>query len=394
MIKKVELLAPAGDKQRAYYALNYGADAIFLGAKIFSLRARASNFEIDDIAEIVDYAHSLNKKVYLVTNIIAHNNLSSQYVKFMNDISNIPIDGFITADPYFIKTMHDKFKDCEIHISTQQSITNSKAALFFKKYNATRVVLAREMNLDEIKLVSSALKDKMEVEVFIHGAVCISYSGRCMMSNNFSLRDSNVGGCAQSCRWMYKIDQYDFNHFFTMSAKDMTYLNYIDELINVGISCFKIEGRMKSLNYITTVTKTYRRMIDEIYEQKEVEKEQHFNEILSVANREFDDAFLFDANEKKMLYHDEQQNPNQNYVFTIDNRISNNIYQITSKNYFDINMNFILITPKKEYKIKIEKIINNDGVEINVVQTPMSKLIVTLNKDIDDWHYGIGKIHG
>ncbi len=199
-MNKVELLLPAGDKEKAHYALHYGADAIFLGAKSFSLRARASNFEIEDISEIVDYAHSINKKVYLVTNIICRNFLAHDFMKFFEQIAPIGIDGFISADPFIIKTIHDKFPCCNIHISTQQSITNSKAALFFKKYNASRVVLAREMTKEEIRATTAALKDIMEVEIFVHGAVCIAFSGRCMMSNNFCLRDSNVGGCAQSCR--------------------------------------------------------------------------------------------------------------------------------------------------------------------------------------------------
>ncbi len=391
MNKKVELLSPAGNKEKAIYALNYGADAIFLGAKIFSLRARASNFEYDDIREIVKYAHLLNKKVYLVTNVISHNNLANQFIEFMDKIKDIKIDGFITADPYFIKTLNDAYKNCEIHISTQQSITNSKAALFFKKYNVTRVVLAREMTMNEIKDITNALKDKMEVEIFIHGAVCIAYSGRCMMSNNFSLRDSNVGGCAQSCRWMYKILNNDINHFFTMSAKDMTYVNYIDELIKLGISCFKIEGRMKSLNYITTVTKTYRELIDNIYSKKQFNKSEFYSKLSEVANRSFDDAFLFDANQNKMLYHDVQENPNQDYVFVITKKIDKNTFEIISKNYFDLNMKFKIITPKNEYNIEIEELIDKDGVKLNTVHTPMTKLILKTKIDLDDWEFGIGK---
>lgn len=391
MNKRVELLAPAGNKEKAYYALNYGADAIFIGAKMFSLRARASNFEIDDIEEIVKYAHSLNKKVYLVVNVIAHNFLAQEFFNFFKKISHIKIDGFITADPYFIKTIRDNFPTSEIHVSTQQSISNSKAALFFKKFNATRVVFAREMTLDEIKATTKKIDNKIEVEIFIHGAVCVAFSGRCMMSNNYSMRDSNVGGCAQSCRWLYKINNSNISNFFTMSAKDMTYIKYIDELLELGVSCFKIEGRMKSLNYISIVTKTYRRIIDDYYSKKHINKEQSFDKLLSVANRDFDDAFLINPNETKMLYHDEEKNPNQDYYFTIDKKISDNMYEITARNYFEKKYKIKLITPKNEYKILINKIINEDNKDIDVVNNPMNKYLIIINENISDWEYGIGK---
>ena len=393
MKNKVELLCPAGDKERAYYALNYGADAIFIGAKQFSLRARASNFEIDDIKEIVDYAHRINKKVYLVTNVICHHFLAAEFNKFFAQIAPLKIDGFISADPFIIKTIHDNYKECDIHISTQQSITNSKAALFFKNYGATRVVLAREMKLEEISATTTALKNKMEVEIFIHGAVCIAYSGRCMMSNNYSLRDSNVGGCAQSCRWMYHLEDYQVPHFFTMSAKDMTYIRYLNQLIDMGISCFKVEGRMKSLNYITTVAKTYRNYIDAYYNHQQLNQEDSYAKLLEVANRDFDDAFICDANKDKMLYHDEQKLVTQSYVFVINHKNDDGTYDITSKNYFDLNMKLKLITPQHEYKIKIVELINEDNLKVDKVQTPMSKLKVKFDIDIQDWEYGIGKYY-
>lgn len=195
-----ELLAPAGDLQKAYLALDYGADAVFLGAKAYSLRARASNFEYVDIQKIIEYAHSKNKKVYLVTNVICHNPLLKQLPDFMNTVTKFNADGYITADPFIIKYLRNNHPQAQIHISTQQSVCNSKAAKFWAKNGATRVVLAREVTLNELKALMHNLNGAIEVEIFIHGAVCISYSGRCMMSNNFSLRDANVGGCAQSCR--------------------------------------------------------------------------------------------------------------------------------------------------------------------------------------------------
>lgn len=388
---KIELLAPAGDKERAYYALNYGADAIFIGAKIFSLRARASNFEIEDITEVVQYAHKKNKKVYLVTNVICHNFLAKDFISFMTKISKLNIDGFICADPFIIKTINDQFPECEIHISTQQSITNSKAALFWKKFNATRVVLARELTFDEIKDTTENLRDKMEIEVFIHGAVCISYSGRCMMSNSFSGRDSNVGGCAQSCRWIYNTPCEENKHPFTMSAKDMSYINHLDKLLTLNIASFKIEGRMKSLNYITTVVKNYRIYMDEYYNKKEPENKLFFNNLLQIANREFDDAFLINQNSSKMLYHDIEKNVNQNYLFIIKNKLNDFTYEIITKNYMDSSMKMCLLTPNNYYKINIESILDLDNKRIDITPTPMTKLVIKIKQNIIDWKYAIGK---
>jgi putative protease len=198
--KKVELLLPAGDVQRGIVALDFGADAIYLGGKQYSLRARASNFEFDDIANIANYAHKLCKKIYLVTNIICHNSNYKNFEAFLKELMKFEPDGFICSDPYIISTISKLYPNKEIHISTQQSVSNSKAALFFKDNGASRVVLSREVTNDELKHMLTNLNKQIEVEIFIHGAVCVSYSGRCMISNNFCYRDANTGGCAQSCR--------------------------------------------------------------------------------------------------------------------------------------------------------------------------------------------------
>ncbi|MDE6477382.1 MAG: U32 family peptidase [Mycoplasmoidaceae bacterium] len=200
MANKVELLSPAGDFNKGKFALNYGADAIYLGAKAYSLRARASNFDFDELAKIIDYAHSLNKKIYLVTNILCHNSHINSFDEFITKVIALKPDGFICADPFIINGIQKHTKDIEVHISTQQSICNSKAALFFKDNGASRVVLAREVAYQQIVDMIKNLNHAIDIEYFIHGALCIAYSGRCMISNNFSLRDSNVGGCSQSCR--------------------------------------------------------------------------------------------------------------------------------------------------------------------------------------------------
>lgn len=287
-MKKVELLSPAGDLNRGIYALNYGADALYLGAKAFSLRARASNFKIEEIAKIISYAHSLNKKVYLVTNIICHNVHMTNFISFIKELIKLQPDGFICADPYVINEIRKINKDIEIHISTQQSVTNSKVALFFKDNGANRIVLAREVSYQQVVDMIKNLHNAIDIEYFIHGALCISYSGKCMISNNFSLRDSNVGGCSQSCRWVYSIydDNKVYSNKFSMSAKDMNQITNIPKLIEAGIHSFKIEGRMKSEYYLATVVNTYRKLIDEYYDNHNIaDFNKYLNELTHAENR-------------------------------------------------------------------------------------------------------------
>ncbi len=394
MKNKVELLAPAGDKEKAYFALEYGADAVYLGAKQYSLRARSSNFEIEDIEEIVEYAHKKNKKVYLVTNIICHNFLLQDFDLFIEKIKQIKIDAFICADPFIITQIRKKIPNAEIHISTQQSITNSKASLFWKKHGATRVILSREMKLDEIELLCKNLENKIDVEMFIHGAVCISYSGRCMMSNNFSLRDSNVGGCAQSCRWEYEIlTEPKIKNSFTMSAKDMVYIMHLEKLLSLNLCSFKIEGRMKTINYLSSVIKVYRKIIDDYYAKKPLDLLEGKNKLVEVANREIDDAFLIDANSNKMLYHDIQKVLKQNFAFNVLKKISNQEYLIISKNNFNIFQRFQIISPIFEKEIKILKMINvEQDREVTTINTPLTKAIIKLSEPIEMDQYCLGRI--
>jgi putative protease len=198
--QQIELLAPAGDLNRGKIALDFGADAIYLGAKAYSLRARASNFDYEQVAEISEYAHHLNRKIYLVSNIVCHNHMLEGFTNFINNVMQYKIDGFLCTDPFIIKKIKTNYPNVDIHISTQQSVTNSKSALFFARNGAKRIVTAREVSFKELIPMIKNVQKKIEIEIFCHGAVCIAYSGRCMLSSNYCLRDANNGGCAQSCR--------------------------------------------------------------------------------------------------------------------------------------------------------------------------------------------------
>lgn len=397
MLKKVELLSPAGDLNRGIYALNYGADALYLGAKAFSLRARASNFEIDEIAKIISYAHSSNKKVYLVTNIICHNVHMTNFISFIKELIKLQPDGFICADPYVINEIRKINKDIEIHISTQQSVTNSKAALFFKDNGANRIVLAREVSYQQVVDMIKHLHNAIDIEYFIHGALCISYSGKCMISNNFSLRDSNVGGCSQSCRWVYSI--YDenkvYSNKFSMSAKDMNQITNIPKLIESGIHSFKIEGRMKSEYYLATVVNTYRKLIDEYYENHNIHDfNKYLNEITHAENRKAACGWFYGSpNKDGMLYHDIPNKVNQLFAFVIYKKINSNTYEVISRNNFNKNQIFEIIGPNHDtYSIGIKQIIDENNNQLGVVPTPMTKCKLVFDNDIDLSINDIGRI--
>jgi putative protease len=200
MNNKVEILAPAGDLKRGMIALAFGADAIYFGAKAYSLRARASNFDFTDVKQMCTYAHKLGKRAYLVTNILCHCHHLPQFSTFLTNIIFADVDGYICSDPFIIQTIKEKLPQKEIHISTQLSVTNSKAALFYKNNGATRIIVSRELAINELKEMIANVQNQIAIEYFVHGAVCIACSGRCMLSSNYCLRDANVGGCAQSCR--------------------------------------------------------------------------------------------------------------------------------------------------------------------------------------------------
>lgn len=394
---RTELLAPAGDLQKAYIALDYGADAVFLGAKAYSLRAHASNFEIEDIEKIIAYAHSKNKKVYIVTNIICHNALVKSAHDFISKLVTCNPDGFITADPFIVNLIAKNFPGKEIHISTQQSVCNSKAALFWKRNHAKRVVLAREVTYNELELMVKSLNKAIEIEVFIHGAVCISYSGRCTMSNNFSLRDANTGGCAQSCRWKYTVENDDITNkskYFTMSAKDMVQIDNIVKLLDLEVDSFKIEGRMKSLHYIATVVNAYRKALDRYYSNQPMQLQTISNELAKAANRETDTAwFESDPGSEKMLYHDEEKKVTQNYAFIVQQRLDNS-YKIITKNKLCVGDEIEIIGPNlaQPIKTKIISMQNEDKVNLQVCPTPMSVLYLQFDQDVDLNYPDIGRI--
>ncbi|MCL2861406.1 MAG: U32 family peptidase [Firmicutes bacterium] len=273
MKKNLELLAPAGNYEKLKAAFYFGADACYVAGHEFSLRKHADNFSFDELGEAVKFAHSLNKKIYVALNIFAHNSDFEQLKDYVKHLAKIKVDAVIVSDIGVFDFVRSYAPSLDIHISTQSNVTNYHSANFYASLGAKRIILSRELSLEEIKEIRQNLKHDVELEAFVHGAMCIAYSGRCLLSNFMANRPANKGDCAMSCRWEYSLveatrrnDGYDISEdnrgTYILNSKDLNTLHLIDELIKAGISSFKIEGRMKTVYYVANIVNAYRRAID------------------------------------------------------------------------------------------------------------------------------------
>jgi len=305
-MNKIELLAPAGDLEKLKIAIIYGADAVYFGGEMFSLRAGAGNLTIEEMKEGVAFAHDRNKRCYLTINIFAHNEDVEPLKEYLNKIKDIGIDAFLISDPGVLDMVKEIIPDAELHLSTQANMTNYRTALFWRKLGVKRLVLARELTFPEIKEIRENIPDDMEMEAFVHGAMCISYSGRCLLSNFMIERDANRGLCAHPCRWKYTLveekrpGQYypveeDDRGTYILNSRDLCMIEHIPELIESGICSAKIEGRMKSIYYVATVIHGYRQAIDAYYKDPEGYKfnGEWLSEIKKASHREFTTGFYF-----------------------------------------------------------------------------------------------------
>lgn len=315
-MKKIELLAPAGDLEKLKIAIDYGADAVYFGGEMFGLRAGAKNFTIDQIKEGVAYAHDRGKKVHMTINIFAHNEDIAELETYLDQLKDIAIDAFIVSDPGIIMMIREAIPDAEIHLSTQANMTNYKTAEFWHKQGVKRIVLARELTFDEIRELREKLSETLELEAFIQGAMCISYSGRCLLSNFMIERDANRGECAHPCRWKYSLveEQRPGEYFpieedergtYILNSRDLCMIEHIPDLILSGLASGKIEGRMKSVFYVATIVGAYRRAIDAYYADPEgyVFNPEWLKELKKVSHREFTTGF----------YYNKPTNKDQNY---------------------------------------------------------------------------------
>lgn len=369
-----EVLSPAGDLERLKWALMYGADAVYIGGYNYSLRANANNFSIPDITEGVAFAHSLGKKVYVTVNILFHNEDLEGLTEYLTTLSDIGVDAFIVSDLAVIKRIRELNLKPEIHISTQESSVNKLAVKFWESVGATRVVLARECS--KIDIIDIKNNTNAELEVFIHGAMCTSYSGRCVLSNYVTKRDSNRGGCSQVCRFIFKTKKYDD---FQIASKDLSMIDHIPELVDMGVSSLKIEGRMRSMYYIATVVNTYKNVVT-LYKEGKLTNElmEYYKRVLNrLSNRENKSQFFTgDVNVSDQYYTGRKEVSNQDFLGVVLD-YSDNVMKIEQRNNFKVGDTIEVFGPNTiATKIKVDSIINEENESISVASHPQEVLYV------------------
>ncbi|MCI6013481.1 MAG: U32 family peptidase [Coprobacillus sp.] len=379
-MNKIELLAPAGNLEKLKIAYLYGADAVYAGGKYFSLRARASNFDLEDIKKASQIAQELGKKFYVTMNIVPHDGDLENLEEYLRYLESVNVTGIIVSSLYIANVSKRVSPKLERHLSTQDSVNNSLAIKYYEGKGFSRVVLARETSISEIRKIKD--KTKIQLEVFIHGGMCTSFSGRCMLSNYLTQRDANRGGCAHSCRWNYDVYDEDLQKtksYLNIGSKDLCAINYISDLIDINVDSLKIEGRMKSLYYIAVVVRTYRKLIDRIYELKElnqsITKEELIvfeNEILKAENRETSCGFMKGmVSLKEQLYNSPLDNPTKDFLgIVID--YDGEYVTLEQRNYFTEGTTVEFFGPDMENKtFVIGKITDTKGNVLDACRHPL-----------------------
>ena len=375
---KLELLAPSGDKSKLKTAFFYGADAVYIGGKSLSLRQNAGNFSDEELTKAVEDAHKMGKKVYVTVNIFARNYDIEKAEGYFRFLEKTGVDGAIISDPGLIMTAREVAPNLSINVSTQSNTLNYKTVEFWKKMGVKRVILARELSLKEIREIHEKVPD-MELETFIHGAMCIAYSGRCLLSDYRTGRSSNRGECVQACRWNYEIRekgsngqfmemQEDERGTYVLNSKDLCLIDYIKELAEAGVCSFKIEGRMKSEYYLATVINAYRRALDEYYKIGEEYKNNplYKTELEKTAHREFTTAYLLGENDRTENFDDSQSKGTHKFMANVLSEFDGGAV-IEMRNRFKVGDELEVLSPSSSFNkvIKIEKLEDLNG---NIVE--------------------------
>ncbi|AST06677.1 protease [Anoxybacillus flavithermus] len=395
IVKKPELLAPAGNLEKLKVAVHYGADAVFIGGQEYGLRSNADNFTLEEMAEGVQFAKKYGAKIYVTTNIYAHNENIPGLEDYLRGLERVGVHGIIVADPLIIETARRVAPKLEVHLSTQQSLTNWKAVQFWKEEGLERVVLARETSAEEIREIKE--KVDIEIETFIHGAMCIAYSGRCVLSNHMTARDSNRGGCCQSCRWDYDLYKLEGDQAvalfdkeddpFAMSPKDLNLIQSIPKMIELGIDSLKIEGRMKSIHYVATVVSVYRKVIDAYCADPDnfVIRKEWLDELDKCANRDTAPAFfegvpgykeqMFGVHSKKTTY---------DFVgLVLDYDKETGIVTLQQRNFFKPGDEVEFFGPEIEnFTQVIENIWDEEGNELDAARHPLQIVRFKVDREV------------
>lgn len=400
-MRKTELLIPAGSLEVLKTAVIYGADAVYIGGEAFGLRAKAKNFSNEDIKEGIAFARQRGVKVYITANILAHNEDLPGVEAYFQELKDIKPDALIISDPGVFMTAKKILPDMEIHISTQANNTNYGTYQFWYQQGAKRVVSARELSLSEIREIRNHIPEDMEIESFIHGAMCISYSGRCLLSNYFVGRDANQGACTHPCRWKYSIVEetrpgeympvYENERgTYIFNSKDLCMIEYIPEMIEAGIDSFKIEGRMKTALYVATVARTYRKAIDDYLKDPDLYRKNltwYKEEIGKCTYREFTTGFYFGKPDSDtQIYDNNTYVKNYTYLGTVESVDENGLCRIEQKNKFSVGDTIEVMKPDGENLVlEVKGIYDEDGNVLESAPHPKQILDIRLDAQLEKY---------
>lgn len=395
---KIELLAPAGNLEKLKMAILYGADAVYLAGENYGLRASSDNFNFQEMKEGINFAHENNKKAYVTINIIPHNEDLNGLPEYIDKVVNMGADAFILSDPGVFSIVKEVAPNMHIHLSTQANNTNWKSAEFWHNNGVKRIVLARELSLKEIKEIRQKVSDDMEFELFIHGAMCISYSGRCLLSNYMTSRDSNRGLCSHPCRWNYSLveEKRPGEHYpvfedekgtYIFNSKDLCMIEYIPELINSGVSSFKIEGRMKSAYYVATVVRAYRMAIDEYYENPSTYKfkNEWLEEVAKSSHRQYTTGFYLNKPDcNTQIYKTSAYIRNSEFLgLVIDYDKTTKVATIEQRNRITLGDEIEVVIPRGQiFSQKITQMRDKDGNLIDAAPHPQMILYIPMEMDV------------
>ena len=398
MARHPELLIPASSLEVLKTAVIFGADAVYIGGEAFGLRAKAKNFSLDEMREGISFAHDYGVKVYVTANILAHNGDLAGVRKYFEELKEIKPDGLIIADPAIFEIAGEVCPEIERHISTQANNTNYGTFNFWYKQGATRVVTARELSLEEIKEIRANIPEDMEIETFVHGAMCISYSGRCLLSNYMVGRDANQGACTHPCRWKYSIveetrpgEYYPVfeneRGTYIFNSKDLCMIEHIPELVESGVDSLKIEGRMKTALYVATVARTYRKALDDYKKDPELYRKNmpwYLDQISNCTYRQFTTGFFFGKpNEESQIYDSNTYVKEYTYLGIIGEE-KDGTYRIEQRNKFSVGETIEVMKPNGEnVEVTVKRILTEDGVEQESAPHPKQVLYVDLGIEVD-----------
>jgi len=397
-MRQVELLVPASSLEVLKEAVIFGADAVYIGGDVFGLRAKAKNFSNEEMAEGVEFAHGRGVKVYVTANILAHNKDLPLAYEYFEELKRIGVDALIISDPGVFEIAKKVWPEVEIHISTQANNTNYGTYNFWHKLGAKRVVSARELSMDEIKELRENIPDDLEIETFIHGAMCISYSGRCLLSNYFTGRDANQGECTHPCRWKYHIMEeerpgeylpvYENERgTYIFNSKDLCMIEHIPELIDAGIDSFKIEGRMKTALYVATVARTYRKAIDDYLKDPELYKKNmswYLDQISNCTYRQFTTGFFFGKPTHEAQIYDNNTYIKEYTYLGIIGECKDGLYSIEQKNKFSVGETIEVMKPNGDnIEVVVKRIVNEKGADVDSAPHPKEMLWIDLGIELD-----------